>query len=89
MLECPHPVRLAATTVAVVAVVDDEDEDEVLAIPGVIGIIPSKVVPMIALLPGSWATIVGIDSVLVAPCVLLISASISLSGNASRRYNSA
>jgi len=79
----------AATTVILVVVLDDENEDEVPAIPGIIEVAPSKVVPRMALFPDAWVPIVGIDGVLVAPCVLLISASISFSGNASRRCNSA
>ena len=64
-------------------------EDEVPAVPGVIGVVPSKVVPRIASLPDARAPILGIDGVLVVPCVLLISASMSFSGNESRRCNSA
>ena len=79
----------AATAVGLLVVVDDEDKDEVPAVPGVIKIVPSKVVPRIVLFWDAQAPIVGIGGILIAPCVLLISSSISSSGDASRRCNSA
>ena len=80
-----------AVSVVPVEVVEDDDDAEVLVVPSVIGVVLGCV--LVCLGMTLWlhppALIVVIDGVLSASCVLLISASIALSGNASSRCNSA